>query len=170
MCLGAATYQHTDLNPIRRVGLVQSGHHLHLIEIVPLFSPWHSWKISHSALSNNHSLISFVTLLKLKRMIEVKQCWQHWNETNSHTRGTSILFLKLFTTRLNHSYFSIKIWFYFFFLEREITLSISNVNEHEILLNITFRHKLKQRNSTLLLFWILVTVGSSTMRKTHTLK
>jgi hypothetical protein len=37
------------------VGLVQCGHHHHLIEI-NVFLPWYSWKIAELALNNNHSL------------------------------------------------------------------------------------------------------------------
>ena len=41
-----------SVNPMKRVGLVQSGHPYHLY----LFSPWYSWKIAHLVLNCNHSL------------------------------------------------------------------------------------------------------------------
>ena len=40
----------------KRVGLIQRGHHYHLIEC-NLVSTWFSWNIAHLTLSNNHSLI-----------------------------------------------------------------------------------------------------------------
>jgi len=40
--------------PTKRVGLVHSGHH-HVIKC-NLFSAWYRWKLTHLALSNNHSL------------------------------------------------------------------------------------------------------------------
>jgi len=46
-----------------------------------------------------------------------------------------------------------------------------DVNEHERLTNITLRHKLKYRNSTFIAaLHFTVTVGSSTMNITNTLK
>ena len=45
----------TIKNPTKRVDLVQSGLHHHLIKII-LFLPWYSWKIAELALNNNYSL------------------------------------------------------------------------------------------------------------------
>jgi hypothetical protein len=42
-------------NLAKHVGLVQSGHHYHLIKC-NLFSPWYAWKIAHLNSNNNHSL------------------------------------------------------------------------------------------------------------------
>jgi len=40
---------YTLKNPTKSVGLVQSGHHYHLIEC-SFFLPWYGWKIAHLVL------------------------------------------------------------------------------------------------------------------------
>ena len=50
-------------NPIKSVGLVQSGHHL--VESL-LLSPWYGWLIAYLVLNNTHASLYFIENTKVK--------------------------------------------------------------------------------------------------------